>query len=57
MGASGGVYALLALHVANVLFSFDRVDCALCWIIVAVFVGSSVSSLFISPIISINIRL
>uniref|UniRef100_A0A9J2NZ56 Peptidase S54 rhomboid domain-containing protein n=1 Tax=Ascaris lumbricoides TaxID=6252 RepID=A0A9J2NZ56_ASCLU len=40
MGASGGVYALLALHVANVLFSFDRVDCALCWIIVAVFVAS-----------------
>uniref|UniRef100_A0A915C7X3 Peptidase S54 rhomboid domain-containing protein n=1 Tax=Parascaris univalens TaxID=6257 RepID=A0A915C7X3_PARUN len=40
MGASGGVYALLALHVANVLFSFDRVDCALCWIIVAIFVAS-----------------
>ncbi|VDM47050.1 unnamed protein product [Toxocara canis] len=40
MGASGGVYALLALHIANVLFSVDHVDCALCWIVVAVFVAS-----------------
>lgn len=39
VGGSGGVYALLAAHVANVFLNFAHIDCGLCWVIVSVFVG------------------
>uniref|UniRef100_A0A914XP94 rhomboid protease n=1 Tax=Plectus sambesii TaxID=2011161 RepID=A0A914XP94_9BILA len=40
VGGSGGVYALLAAHVANVFLNFAHIDCGLCWVVVSVFVAS-----------------
>lgn len=45
VGGSGGVYALLAAHVANVFINFAHIDCGLCWVIVSVFVGAHRRSL------------
>jgi rhomboid-related protein 1/2/3 len=39
LAASGGVYALLAAHVANVFLNYAHIDCGLCWVIVSIFIG------------------
>ncbi len=39
VGGSGGVYALLAAHVANVFLNYAHIDCGLCWVIVSIFIG------------------